>query len=91
VGFGRRVAGLVLAQWHPLALALGAGAGYIVLQLLPPLFIRDAMSIIAGKHGPQFAVHKAATVAAVLLVGGHLYMAVLNPSTRPALRGILTG
>lgn len=41
----------MLAQWQPLALAFAAGAGYIVLQLLPPLFIRDAMSIIAGKHG----------------------------------------
>jgi cytochrome b subunit of formate dehydrogenase len=26
-----------------------------------------------------------------VLVAGHLYMAIVNPGTRPALRGMLTG
>jgi formate dehydrogenase subunit gamma len=37
------------------------------------------------------AVHNVAGVAIILLVCGHLYMAVLNPGTRHALRGITTG
>jgi len=51
VSRSRRIVLLLLAQWPPLTLALVAGAGYIALQLLPPLFIRDAMSILGGKHG----------------------------------------
>jgi formate dehydrogenase subunit gamma len=37
------------------------------------------------------AVHNVAGVAIIVLVCGHLYMAVLNPGTRHALRGITTG
>jgi formate dehydrogenase subunit gamma len=37
------------------------------------------------------AVHNGAGVAIIVLVCGHLYMAVLNPATRHALRGITTG
>lgn len=37
------------------------------------------------------AIHNAAGVAIIGLVCGHLYMAVLNPATRHALRGITTG
>ena len=37
------------------------------------------------------AVHNVAGVAIIVLVCGHLYMAVLNPATRHALRGITTG
>jgi formate dehydrogenase subunit gamma len=37
------------------------------------------------------AIHNIAGVAIIVLVCGHLYMAVLNPATRHALRGITTG
>ena len=37
------------------------------------------------------AVHNVAAVAIIVLVCGHLYMAVFNPGTRGALRGIVTG
>jgi formate dehydrogenase subunit gamma len=37
------------------------------------------------------AIHNVAGVAIIALVCGHLYMAVLNPGTRHALRGITTG
>lgn len=36
-------------------------------------------------------VHDLATLLLVLLVLGHLYLALLNRATRPALRGIVTG
>lgn len=62
----RRVFDLVVGQWPPLALALGAGAGYIFLQLVPPLFIRDAMSIISGKQGQ--VVHSISSAIVWLLI-----------------------
>ncbi|HEY2788622.1 MAG TPA: cytochrome b/b6 domain-containing protein [Gaiellales bacterium] len=37
------------------------------------------------------AVHNVAGVGIIVLVCGHLYMAMLNPATRHALRGITTG
>jgi formate dehydrogenase subunit gamma len=37
------------------------------------------------------AIHNVAGVGVIVLVCGHLYMAVLNPATRHALRGITTG
>lgn len=42
---------LLVAQWPPLALALGSGLAHILLSLLPPLFIRDGLSIITGQPG----------------------------------------
>jgi len=36
-------------------------------------------------------VHDLATILFVLLLLGHLYLALLNRATRPALRGIVTG
>jgi formate dehydrogenase subunit gamma len=35
--------------------------------------------------------HVGSAYLSALLVLGHLYMAIINPSTRPALRGIITG
>jgi formate dehydrogenase subunit gamma len=37
------------------------------------------------------AVHNLSAIAIITLVCGHLYMAVLNPGTRRALAGIVTG
>jgi ABC-type multidrug transport system fused ATPase/permease subunit len=62
----RRVYALIFAQWQPLTVALAAGAGYIFLQLVPPLFIRDAMSIISGKQGQ--VVHSIGSAIFWLLV-----------------------
>ena len=38
-----------------------------------------------------FPWHDALTLVALPMLAGHLYLALLNPSTRPSLRGILTG
>ena len=40
---------------------------------------------------PLGGLHNVAAVAIIALVSGHLYMAVLNPGTRHALRGITGG
>lgn len=36
-------------------------------------------------------VHKAALLLTYLVLAGHVFMAVVNPATRPALRGMLAG
>jgi len=47
--------------------------------------------VIGTHHNLIFGLHKVATIAAGVLVAGHLYMALVNRATRPALRGMLTG
>jgi formate dehydrogenase subunit gamma len=64
----------------------------LVCALLAVLYVSGVDAIIAGTHhNLVFASHKLATIALSVLVAGHLYMAVLNRATRPALRGMLTG
>ena len=48
---------------------------------------RDHRFLLDGS-GP---VHDAATLVSVLLVAGHLYLALIHPATRHALRGITVG
>jgi formate dehydrogenase subunit gamma len=64
----------------------------LVCVLLVALYVSGVDTIIAGTHHNLiFGSHKLATIAAGALVAGHLYMALLNRATRPALRGMLTG
>jgi formate dehydrogenase subunit gamma len=63
-----------------------------ISALLAVLLISGIDTIVVGTHGNLvFGVHKLATIAAGVLVAGHLYMALVNPGTRPALRGVVTG
>ena len=64
----------------------------LVCALLGVLYITGVDTIFAGTHHNLiFAGHKVATFALGALVAGHLYMAIVNRSTRHALRGVLTG
>jgi formate dehydrogenase subunit gamma len=64
----------------------------LVVILLGLLYVTGVDTIIAGTHhNLVFAGHKFATIALGVLVAGHLYMALVNRGTRPALRGMLTG
>ncbi len=73
----------------------GQKVNFILVTLLfAALFVSGIGLVITGTHpaSPVFKVaHVAAAYLAVLLVAGHLYMALVNPSTRPALRGMVTG
>ena len=63
-----------------------------VSVLLAALYVSGIDTMVVGtKHNLIFAVHKVATVALCVLVAGHLYMALVNRATRPALRGMLDG
>jgi formate dehydrogenase subunit gamma len=64
----------------------------LVCVLLAALYISGVDTIVAGTHHNLiFGGHKLATIAICVLVGGHLYMALVNPTTRAALSGMLTG
>jgi formate dehydrogenase subunit gamma len=64
----------------------------LVSLMLALLYISGVDTIIAGTHHNLiFGGHKLATIALCVLVAGHLYMALLNPATRPALGGMLAG
>ena len=63
-------------------LAVLAGTGVLML-----LGERDT----AWRFGGTVPVHDVATVLIVLLVSGHLWLALANAETRPALRGMATG
>jgi formate dehydrogenase subunit gamma len=64
----------------------------LICVLLGALYVSGVDTIVAGTHHNLiFGGHKLATIAICVLVAGHLYMALLNPTTRAALRGMLTG
>jgi formate dehydrogenase subunit gamma len=64
----------------------------LVCILLTALYITGVDTILAGTHHNLiFGGHKLATIGLSVLVAGHLYMAFVNPGTRHALRGVLTG
>lgn len=64
----------------------------LVCILLVVLYVTGVDTIVAGTHHNLiFGGHKLATIAFCVLVAGHLYMALVNRATRPALHGMLTG
>ena len=64
----------------------------LVCVLLLILYVSGVDTIVVGTHHNLiFGGHKVATFALGALVTGHLYMACVNQSTRPALRGMLSG
>lgn len=65
----------------------------LVSSLLAALLVSGLGLIATGQPASPVlkAAHVAAAYLAAILVVGHLYMALINPSTRPALRGIITG
>jgi len=64
----------------------------LVCLLLGALYLSGVDTIAFGTHhNLVFAVHKLATISLGVLVAGHLYMALVNPATRHALHGILSG
>jgi formate dehydrogenase subunit gamma len=75
----------------------GQKAHAVVQGALAVLFLISGTLLLAGERNTRFRLdgtillHDALTIAAALLVAGHLYLALVNPPTRPALRGILLG
>ena len=71
----------------------GQKLNFLLISLLLLVLLGTGIQtiVVGPHHNLIFGGHKLATIAACVLVGGHLYMALLNPPTRPALRGMLTG
>lgn len=61
------------------------------------LFLVSGALLLAGERNTAFRLestillHDGLTLFATLLVLGHIYLAVIHPGTRPALRGIVAG
>ena len=55
------------------------------------LYATGAALLLVGRGLPQGPLHTLTTVALCALVSGHVFMAVFNPGTRHALRGMTLG
>jgi formate dehydrogenase subunit gamma len=75
----------------------GQKAHAVVQGALAVLFLVSGTLLFAGERNTRFRLdgtillHDALTIVAAALVAGHLYLALVNPPTRPALRGIVLG
>jgi formate dehydrogenase subunit gamma len=58
---------------------------------LTVLYATGLALLLVGRGLPQGQLHTLTTVALVGLLSGHVFMAVLNPGTRHALRGMTLG
>lgn len=72
----------------------GQKVNFILISLLLAALFVSGIGLVVSIPAatPVFKVaHVAAAYLSVLLIGGHLYMALVNPATRPALRGMVSG
>ena len=58
---------------------------------LAVLYATGAAQLLVSRGFPQGPLHPLTTVALCALVSGHVFMAVFNPGTRHALRGMTLG
>jgi formate dehydrogenase subunit gamma len=68
----------------------GQKVNFLLVGLGLAALYGTGLALLFG-HGPQGPLHHLAAIAMVVLVAGHIYMAVINPGTRHALRGITLG
>jgi formate dehydrogenase subunit gamma len=72
----------------------GQKVNFLVISFLLTALFASGVGLVLTGHAPHQlfkAAHVAAAYLAVVLVVGHLYMALLNPGTRPALGGMISG
>jgi formate dehydrogenase subunit gamma len=58
---------------------------------LAVLYVSGVTILAIGQGFPQGPVHAVFTAGMIVLVGGHVFMAAVNPGTRHAMRGMLRG
>jgi formate dehydrogenase subunit gamma len=69
----------------------------VVQAACATLFVVSGVLLLAGERNTSLrlsgtiALHDTVTIVATALVLGHLYLALVHRSTRPALRGMVTG
>lgn len=75
----------------------GQKAHAVVQGAFAVLFVVSGLLLLRGETNTRFRLsgtillHDGLTVAATLLVLAHMYLALVHPRTRPALRGMLRG
>jgi formate dehydrogenase subunit gamma len=60
----------------------GQKVNFLLVGLGLAALYGTGIALIFG-HGPQGLLHHLAAIAMVVLITGHIYMAVINPGTRP--------
>jgi formate dehydrogenase subunit gamma len=66
-------------------------AAFVVLFLVSGLLLWLGERDTRFRFASTVVLHDAVTLAALVLLAGHLYYAVLNPATRHSLRGMTRG
>ncbi len=62
----------------------------LVVVGLAGLYLTGITLLLVG-HGPLGGLHGPFAFATAVLAAGHMFMAIVNPQTRPALRGMTLG
>ena len=68
-----------------------AGQKLLAWAVTTALALVIATGIVSWSQGGEGGLHGAAVLLTGLLVGAHIFMAVVNPSTRHALHGMVFG
>ncbi len=89
---------LVAAARHPLARRQAPEWGmFNAAQKVLAWLLSAAVAVVIGTgvqswaSGGEGGLHDTFALVTVVLLGCHVFMAVVNPSTRPALRGMVRG
>lgn len=63
-------------------------AAYTLAALIAAIYLSGLAAFASGGDG---GMHGSFVALALLVLAAHVFLAILNPTTRPALRGMLTG
>ena len=64
---------------------------YGIVALVVGIYATGIAAVVAGRGDGEGGPHGAVVAVTLLVLAGHVFLAVIYPSTRPALRGMLTG
>jgi len=67
------------------------GQKMLAWALSTSVLIVIVTGVLSWSHGGEGGLHGAAVLLTGLLLAAHVFMALVNPSTRPALRGMVFG
>ena len=66
-------------------------AAYVFAALMAGIYVTGIAAVAHGGGEGEGGPHGAVVAMMVVALAGHVFLAVIYPSTRPALRGMLTG
>jgi formate dehydrogenase subunit gamma len=66
-------------------------AAYVLAALMVGIYTTGIAAVQAGRGEGDGGPHGAVVAMTVVVLAGHVFLAVIYPTTRPSLRGMLTG